>query len=316
MSPTVNLPIPPPPSAQIAAPLTQPPLNEDQLKMQAAVQAHFEDPSYLLAGIESTDKTLMDVEKMWLSYECILRYLRASKWKTEIAVRRLEETLLWRREYGVYDTVTADLVAPEATTGKQILLGFDVHGRPGMYLLPSRQNTNESPRQIQFVVWMLERCIELMPAGVESLDLLINYADKAKNPSFSTSKSVLNILQTHYPERLGLALIINVPFLLNAFYKMIKPFIDPLTATKLAFNPKLFEDKIFTEDVVMSEGWGGSYNFEYVHEKYWPALVAMCEERKKLWTETWVKLGGKVGIKEVDYKADVPADNVETGGEV
>ena len=75
-------------------------------------------------------------------------------------------------------------------------------------MFPSRQNTNEPPRQIEFVVWMLERTIDLMGPGVEyvksqsslisiidvfqcrTIDLLIDYADKAKSPSFATSKAV------------------------------------------------------------------------------------------------------------------------------
>lgn len=43
-----------------------------------------------------------------------LRYLRATKWKSsEAAIERLEATLKWRREYGLYDVVTDDHVEPE-----------------------------------------------------------------------------------------------------------------------------------------------------------------------------------------------------------
>jgi hypothetical protein len=55
----------------------------------------------------------------------------------------------------------------QAVTGKEVLFGYDVHGRPGMYMFPSRQNTDGPPRQIQFVVWMLERSVDLMAPGVE-----------------------------------------------------------------------------------------------------------------------------------------------------
>lgn len=44
---------------------------------------------------------------------------------------------------------------------------------------------------------------------------------------------MLNILQNHYPERLGLALIINVPMLVNLFFKAIMPFVDPSEDRKL-----------------------------------------------------------------------------------
>jgi hypothetical protein len=111
-------------------------------------------------------------------------------------------------------------------------------------------------------------------------------------------------LQEHYPERLGLSLILNVPFLLNAFYKLITPLIDPITRAKMKFNPHVVADGIFASDMAMSE-WGGNCRFVYEHEKYWPALVEMCEERKKGWMETWKSLGGTVGLKEWDYKGGV-----------
>lgn len=42
------------------------------------------------------------------------RYLRAVKWKTtKAAIQRLEATLKWRREYGIYDVVSANHVEPE-----------------------------------------------------------------------------------------------------------------------------------------------------------------------------------------------------------
>lgn len=66
----------------------------------------------------------------------------------------------------------------------------------------------------------------------------------------STSRTVLSILQNHYPERLGKALVINVPYLVNIFFKLITPFIDPITVQKLKFNPDVVKDGIFAEDQV------------------------------------------------------------------
>jgi len=276
-------------------------LSDTERAMYDTVLDHFSKPDYTIPGLENGAFT--EAEKFWLSSECILRYLRATKWKTTAAaIQRLEATLKWRREYGLYDLVTDAHVEPEALTGKEILFGYDVNGRPAVYMFPSRQNTDGPVRQIQYAVWMLERGIDLMGPGVETVDLLINYGDKAKNPAFGVARTYLGILQDHYPERLGLALILNVPFLLNAFYKLITPFIDPVVRLKMRFNPKLIEDNIFTSDMVMAEWWGGDRDFEYVHDKYWPVLVDMCENRRKTWMEKWRTMGGTVGLKEWDYK--------------
>jgi hypothetical protein len=48
-----------------------------------------------------------------------------------------------------------------------ITFGYDTHRRPALYMIPSRQNTEESPRQIQFTVWMLECALDLTGPGVE-----------------------------------------------------------------------------------------------------------------------------------------------------
>lgn len=192
-------------------PADQPGLSEEQetkynwLVEQA--QAWTEVPS-----TQGKAGPLTDKERMWLTRECLLRYLRAVKWNQKEAEKRVLETLTWRREYGV-DELSFDHISPENETGKQLLLGYDNQGRPCQYLSPGRQNTDVSPRQTQHLVFMVERTIELMPPGQEKLALLINFkTSKSRSntaPGISQGREVLNILQTHYPERLGRALIIN-----------------------------------------------------------------------------------------------------------
>lgn len=150
---------------------------------------------------------------------------------------------------------------------------------------------------------------------------MIDYADKAKNPSFSTARTVLHILQTHYPERLGAAVITHLPWLLHTFYKLITPFIDPLTRTKMIFNPVpdnaglwrsteardqgQDDAKLFDLDQLVSDSWSGSAPFAYTHEVYWPALLSMSQTRRSDMVRIWRQLGGVVGIKEWDVKVAI-----------
>jgi hypothetical protein len=46
-----------------------------------------------------------------------LRYLRASKWQKYFAIQKLENTLRWRREFGIYSHLTADYIADEVRSG-------------------------------------------------------------------------------------------------------------------------------------------------------------------------------------------------------
>jgi hypothetical protein len=89
--------------------------------------------------------------------------------------------------------------------------------------------------------------------------------------------------------------------LINAFFKLITPFIDPVTREKMRFNPDVVKEELFTSDMVV-EAWGGDLVLEYEHAKYWPCLVRLTEDLKKAYMERWRTLGGTVGIKEWDYK--------------
>lgn len=160
------------------------------------------------SGRSAKSEPITPSERMWLTRECLLRYLRATKWNVAEASKRLLATLTWRREYGT-DTFTSEYISPENETGKQVILGYDVEGRPCLYLNPGKQNTSKSDRQLHHLVFMLERVIDLMGPGQETTALLINFKESSSGstPSVGQGKQTIAILQGHYPERLGRALI-------------------------------------------------------------------------------------------------------------
>ncbi|EMC97792.1 hypothetical protein BAUCODRAFT_66974 [Baudoinia panamericana UAMH 10762] len=236
---------------------------------------------------------IQDHERMWLTRDCLLRYLRAEKWQTANALRRLQSTLSWRREFGA-DTFTADYISEENETGKQLVLGYDIEARPCLYLSPAKQNTKMSDKQIHHLCFMLDRTIDMMPPGVESACLLINFkgAGGGHTPTVQQARSVLNILQNHSPERLGRALISDLPWYVTTFFKLISPFIDPVTRDKMRFNEDL------TKHVPRQQLWdshGGDLKFVYEHDSYWPALEAECRKRQEASRRRWEQGGKRVG---------------------
>ncbi|KAL8786010.1 MAG: hypothetical protein Q9195_008391 [Heterodermia aff. obscurata] len=243
----------------------------------------------------SAPSPLTDPERFWLTRECLLRYLRATKWNLASASSRLQNTLIWRREYAL-EGFTPEYISPENETGKQVQLGYDIHGRPCLYLNPARQNTTRSEKQIQHLVFMLERTIELMPPGVENLALLCDMKQGAgKQPSVGQGRQVLSILQTHYPERLGRALVHNVPWVVWGFFKLINPFIDPATKEKMKFDEDL---RRLVPPGQLLRGYGGDVEFEYRHEVYWGAFNGLAEGRRRERWERWVQGGKNVGESE------------------
>ena len=268
----------PAPSVKLAPPA---PLSDSQQQKYDEMLDHFKSVKEYPTSLKhnSPTKPLDEWETLRnLSRESMIRYLRATKWDVASAKKRLTDTIAWRREYGV-DSLKAEDLEPEAMTGKETILGYDNKGRPLHYMHPSRNTTEETPRQMQFAVWVLERAIDLMPPGVEMLALLINFGGKKRNPtSISNAKLMLYILQNHYVERLGIALCINVPWIFKAFWNAIYPFIDPVTKGKCKFDEAI-KDEVPNEQ--LASDFGGLLDFPYEHDKYWPQLVELSRKRRE-----------------------------------
>jgi len=293
------------------ASVSVPPPTELTAEQQTKYDALLEDVKTWTEIPSTTGKggSISDSEIFWLTRECLLRYLRATKWNVPEASKRLLATLTWRREYGV-ESLTGEHISPENETGKQIILGYDIAARPCHYLNPGRQNTEASPRQVQHLVFMVERGIDMMVPGQETLALLINFkkSEKRSNtaPGIGQGREVLNILQTHYPERLGRALIINIPWIVNGFFKLITPFIDPMTRTKLKFNDDM------RQHVPPEQLWNefhGDLAFDYEHDVYWPKLMDICQKKHDEQYERWVKAGKHFGESEVYLRGGDAASN-------
>ena len=211
----------PSPATQIPVPA---PLTTEQETQYNSVHNQVSSWSTVPVSIaaDAEHAPITEEEQEFLTRECLLRYLRATKWKVADAVQRLQQTLAWRREYDMAG-LTPEATQEENATGKQWVLGYDNAGRPCHYLNPARQNTPRSDRQIRHLVFMLERAVDLLPPGQETIVLLINFAESSKGQgaSFQQGRQALYILQNHYPERLGKALLCNrrappAPFLTQA----------------------------------------------------------------------------------------------------
>ena len=285
-----------------AKPKPPPQLSPEQETKYATVLADVSQwqtlPSTTVKG--APQAPIQDHERMWLTRECLLRYLRATKWHTPSALKRLQSTLSWRREYGA-DTFTFDYISPENETGKQLVLGYDNECRPCLYLSPAKQNTKMSDRQIHHLCFMLDRTIDMMPPGQESACLLISFegAGTGNVPTVAQARSVLNILQNHSPERLGKALISKLPWYVTTFFKLISPFIDPVTRDKMRFNEDL---KQFIPNEMLWDHAGGDLHFVYEHDSYWPALEKEVKRRNEAKRERWEKAGKKIGEYEAYLK--------------
>jgi hypothetical protein len=100
-------------------------------------------------------------------------------------------------------------------------------------------------------------------------------------------------------------LMCTVPWIVNGFFKLITPFIDPLTRQKLKFNDDM------RQHVPPQQLWKefhGDLEFEYDHATYWPALMKLCDQKQAEHHERWIKGGKQYGESELYIKGgDAPS---------
>ena len=76
------------------------------------------------------------------------------------------------------------------------------------------------------------------------------------------------------------------------FFKIVTPFLDPVTKEKLKFNENLGNHVPPSQ---LMKSVGGEVDFEYNHAAYWPALNKLAEIKQKEYRERWIQGGKRIG---------------------
>ena len=202
-----------------------------------------------LVNDEKEELLSTDALKMYCSDAQLARNLRARKWDVLKAFEMLKKTLLWRKEYKP-ELITFEDIEEELKTGKQYRSGRDRSGRRIIVMRPSRENTREHDGNIRLLVYTFENALwrtngerivrgssNIPVLAQEQICVLINFTKWSLklSPPWRTSMETLHIMQEHYPERLGLAVCYDPPSVFAVFWKLISPFIDVKTKSKIRF---------------------------------------------------------------------------------
>jgi hypothetical protein len=229
--------------------------------------------------------------RRFCSDACLARCLRARGWDVTKAAKLLGGTLAWRQRAGV-EAITWDSVAAEGATGKTYRLqARDRRGRPVLCLRPGKENTKGHEQQIRHLIYNMEIAVRAMDGGgrsgvprgagadlsPEQLTLFVDFTGWSLRtaPGRKASLETLTILQDHYPERLGSAIVFNPPKIFSVFWAMVRPFLDERTAGKVHFlsasDPLRARDVLSTvfEDLsILEQSLGGDSPDEFDWERY------------------------------------------------
>ncbi|KXS21951.1 hypothetical protein M427DRAFT_51322 [Gonapodya prolifera JEL478] len=178
-------------------------------------------------------------ERKFWSEERLRQFCRAVKWSSvDAAARRAEATIKWRREYQP-DRITLEEILPEVS-GKNYTHGHDRWGRPIYVMRPEREQTKTYERQIRAVVFHIEFARRwCMLDGVEQIVVLLDFGslNMFNAPPMASTRMFITVLESHYPEVLGMAHIVNPSWIVRTFLTVVSPFLDPVTKGKAHLVP-------------------------------------------------------------------------------
>ncbi|AQK56508.1 Sec14p-like phosphatidylinositol transfer family protein [Zea mays] len=101
---------------------------------------------------------------------------------------------------------------------------------------PGCQNTKNANGQVKYLVYCMENAILNLPHGQDQMVWLIDFAGfNLGNLSIQVTKMTADVLQGHYPERLGVAILFNAPKFFEPFWKMASPLLEKKTRNKVKF---------------------------------------------------------------------------------
>ncbi|XP_039295337.1 CRAL-TRIO domain-containing protein C3H8.02 [Nilaparvata lugens] len=168
------------------------------------------------------------------------RYLRAFK-TVDAAFQGIIKTNKWRVEYDVAGlTADCELVKTHLAQNKaRVLRHRDMAGRPVIYI-PAK-NHSAADKDVEdltkFIVYCLEdackRCFEEV---VDNLCIVFDLRDFGLScMNYQVVKNLIWLLSRHYPERLGVCLVINAPALFTGCWAIIGGWLDENTSSKVTF---------------------------------------------------------------------------------
>lgn len=172
----------------------------------------------------------------------VLQFLIARQGDVEKAAHFLRRHQEWEAGYEVADR--AALVREVVALKAYVWPHRDRLGRPCIYVDAGRHIASDStPESIKsFAVHLANQCVALLPPtqGVKGMvqphqfTALFNLRDFGRAAfDVGAVQVIISTLDHHFPERLGALWLMHEPWLFWGLWKLIQPFLDARTVSKI-----------------------------------------------------------------------------------
>lgn len=164
----------------------------------------------------------------------LLRYLTARNFDGKKALKMLESSAQWRATNGV-DSWVCEACAADPNGHMMQFVGWDLSHRPVCFMSMRWGPDRKEP--IRHTVCAFNHLVKLMPVGVDQWVCITDFETYShlRDSSPRMASTVISTIQDHFPERLGLMILVNPPKIFSFLWKLISPVVDARTKSKVRF---------------------------------------------------------------------------------
>eukprot|EP00108_Taenia_solium_P006456 TsM_000397500 transcript=TsM_000397500 gene=TsM_000397500 len=235
-----------------------------------------------------TCKPLPDEPDFFTNESILTDFLRARKYKLDDAVEMLTAAVEWRREY---QPLKVDCHYCHDQPGFHCIrqVGHDKYGRPILYACFAQAfaTKNHSADTILHCVQMLENARRSFKHSATQVVFIIDCMTlPCCNPNLG--KKMASVFSNYYPERLGVAVIVNHKSIFQSIWRAIRKFLDPVTARKVVFLKNKPSQK-------------PSSNPEKKSKSLSEGLREFCDEATAQWLETEIQMNRAINENQMRF---------------
>uniref|UniRef100_A0A3B4TFK6 Motile sperm domain containing 2 n=1 Tax=Seriola dumerili TaxID=41447 RepID=A0A3B4TFK6_SERDU len=213
---------------------------------------------------DSADKyDSRDTERLQTDDALVEGYLTWRLYVVDDALKMIDESLQWRKEFGVNDVSESTIPRWMFETGAVYLHGYDKEGNK-LFWFKVKLHIKDAKTILdkkKYVAFWLERYAKKEPGM--PLTVVFDMSESGlSNIDMEFVKYIINCFKVYYPKFLSKMIIVDMPWIMNAAWKIVKSWLGPEAISKLKFASKS-EVQTFIGPEYLPPHMGGTDPFKY-----------------------------------------------------
>ncbi|CAL9690160.1 unnamed protein product [Knipowitschia caucasica] len=204
-----------------------------------------------------------DVDKLHTDDSLVEGYLTWRLYNVDDALKMIDESLQWRKEFGVNDLTENSIPRWMFETGAVYLHGYDKEGTK-LFWFKVKLHVKDAKTILdkkKYVAFWLERYAKKEPGMPLTVVFDMNESGLS-NIDMDFVKYIINCFKIYYPKYLSKMIIVDMPWIMNAAWKIVKSWLGPEAISKLRFASKS-EIQTYINLEYLPPSLGGTDPFQY-----------------------------------------------------